>query len=100
VAFEYLSRIEKMVITAIHQARALFAGLAPKVEGVYRWLTAATAGNVHPVVYLNRLSIAAGYGAVFCSLAPEAGRRRKNSGIRVSHDNASAAGRQALLYSG
>jgi len=100
VAFEYLRRIEQMVITAIHRAKALFAAVAPKVGGVYRWLISATADETRRLVTLNRKSIAAGYGAVFCSLAPRAGRQRKSSGIAISHDNASAAGRRGFLHSG
>ena len=100
VAFEYLRRIERMVITAIQRAKALFADLAPQVGGVYRWLIAATADETRRLVTLNRKSIAVGYGAVFCSLAPRAGRRRKSSGIAISHDNTSAAGRRGFLHSG
>ena len=87
-------------MTAIHRARALFAGLAPEVAGVYRWLAAATAGHPHPLVTLNGMSIVAGYGAMFCSLVAGAGRRRKSSGITVSHNKASAAERKAFLHSG
>jgi len=100
VAAEYLRRIEHMIIAAIHRAKALFADLAPRVGGVYRWLIAAAVEETRPLVTLNAKSIAAGYGAVFCALAPGAGRRRKSSGVAISHNSASAAGEEAFLHSG
>jgi hypothetical protein len=100
VAVEYLRRIEHMILAAIHRAKALFADLAPRVGGVYRWLIAAAAEEPRPLVTLNGKSIAAGYGAVFCSLAPGTGRRRKSSGITISHNSATAAERSGFLHSG
>ena len=100
IADEYLRRIERMIIAAIQQAKALFADLAPQVGGAYRWLAAATGGRLHPLVLLNRISIAAGCGAVFCSLAREAGRGPQSSGIKLSHNNASPDRRSAFLHSG
>jgi len=89
-----------MIITAIQRAKALLTDLAPEVGGAYRWLAAATAGHALPLVVLNRMSVAAGFGAVCCSLAAGAGRRRESSGIKVSHNSASTAGRTAFLHSG
>jgi hypothetical protein len=49
---------------------------------------------------LNRWGIALGFGAIFCCLAVGAGRQRNISGIRSSHDNASAGRAPPLLHSG
>ena len=102
VGVEYLRRIEQMIIAAIQRAKALFGDLAPGVGEVYRWLVAAAgaSGETRSVVTLNAMSIAAGYGAVFCSLAPQAGRLRKSSAIRLSHNTASAGSARVFLHSG
>jgi hypothetical protein len=97
---ESLRRIEKLIYTAIHRAKALFGDLAVQIGEVYHWLKEATAGDPRPIVVLNRRSIALGYGAVFCSLAVGAGRQTHISGIRSSHDNASAGRAPPLLHSG
>jgi hypothetical protein len=96
----YLRRIEKLIRTAIHRAKALFGDLACEIGEAYRWLQEATAGDSRPIVVLNRRSIALGYGAVFCSLAVGAGRRRSISGIRASHENASAGIGVPPIHSG
>lgn len=96
----YLRRIEKLIHTAIHRAKALFGSLASQIGEPYRWLLAATAGDSRPVVMLNRRTIASGYGAVFCCLAVGAGRRSRSSGIKISHDNATAGAGLLLLHSG
>ena len=96
----YLRRLEKLIRIAIHRAKALFPDLAPQVGEAYRWVKDATGGHNRPIIVLNARSIALGYGAVFCSLAVGAGRRMHSSGIRCSHDNASAAGDPPLLHSG
>lgn len=100
VSEEYLRRIEKLIHTGIHRAKALFTHLVPQVGEAYRWLKEATGGHNRPIIVLNARSIALGFGAVFCSLAVGAGRRTRNSGIRVSHDSTSAAVAPALLHSG
>jgi hypothetical protein len=96
----YLRRIEKLIHTAIHRAKALFWDLASQIGETYRWLKEATAGDPRPIIGLNVRSIALGYGAVFCSLAVGAGRRTRISGIRFSHDNASAGIGAPLINSG
>lgn len=100
VTAEYLRRIERMIITAIKRAKALFADRAVQVGEVYCWLVAAASDEVRPLATLNAMSIAAGYGAVFCSLAARAGRRRESSGIAISHNSASAGRRSRFLHSG
>ncbi len=95
-----LRRLEKLIHTAIHRAKALFCELAVPIGEAYRWLKEATVGDPRPIVLLNRRSIALGYGAVFCSLARGAGRRGRISGIRSSHDNASAGIGPPLIHSG
>ncbi|MFW5806240.1 MAG: hypothetical protein ACOCWU_01100 [Spirochaetota bacterium] len=60
VAAEYLRRIERMIITVIERAKALFADLAPQVGGVYRWLVVATAEEMRPLVTLNAMSVTSG----------------------------------------
>jgi hypothetical protein len=69
----YLRRIEKLIRTAIHRAKALFGALASQIGEPYRWLREVTAGDLHPVRTLNQRSIFLGYGAIFCSLAGGAG---------------------------
>ena len=96
----YLRRIEKLIHTAIHRAKALFGDLASHIGEAYRWLKEATADDLRPIVLLNRRSIALGYGAVFCSLAGGVGRRMHISGIRSSHDNASAGIGVPFIHSG
>jgi len=95
-----LRRIEKLIYTAIQRAKVLFGDLAVQIGEVYHWLKEATAGDPRPIIVLNACSIALGYGAVFCSLAVGAGRRRRNSGIRFSHDNTSAGIGTPLIHSG
>lgn len=97
---ESLRRIEKLIHTAIHQAKALFSDLASEIGEAYRWVKEATAGDPRPIICLNARSIALGYGAVFCSLAIGAGRQTRISGIRFSHDNASAGFGAPLIHSG
>lgn len=96
----YLRRIEKLIHTAIHRAKALFSTLVTHIGEPYRWLQEVTAGDPHPVGVLNRRSISLGYGAIFCALAGGAGRRMHSSGIRSSHDNASVVRGRPLLHSG
>lgn len=96
----YLRRIEKLIRTAIHRAKALLGDLASDIGEAYRWLKEATAGDPRPITMLNARSISLGYGAVFCSLAVGAGQRRGISGIRSSHDNASAGIGMPLIHSG
>ena len=100
VAVEYLRRIERMILTAIHRAKALFGEIPVHTREPYRWLRALTLGALHPIVVLNRRSTDNGYGALFCCLTADAGRRRGSAGIRTSHHNPSAAGIGPLLHSG
>lgn len=97
---EYLPRLEKLIRTAIHRAKALFCDLASQIGEAYRWLKEATAGDPRPIIGLNARSIALGYGAVFCSLAVGAGWRTRISGIRSSHDNTSAGIGMPFIHSG
>ena len=87
---DYLRSLERRILAGIHRAKALFLargdhGLAP-----WDWLIDAAGGSAHPVYRLNRLSIASGWGAVFCALASGAGRRNTKAGTGSSHDIASA----------
>jgi len=100
VPADSLRRIEKLIHTAIHRAKALFDDLVSQIGEAYRWLQETTAGDPRPIVLLNRRSTALGYGAVFCSLPRGTGRRRHISGIRFSHDNTSAGIGAPLIHSG
>jgi hypothetical protein len=87
---DYLRSLEKRILTGIHRAKALFLHQAGHRMSPWEWLIDAVGRSAHPVHRLNTLSIAAGWGAVFCALAPGAGRRTTKAGTSVSHDISSA----------
>lgn len=95
----YARFLERRVLIAIHQAKALFPQHGDHSLPPYRWLIGA-AGAERPVYTLNRLSIDRGWGAVFCSLAVGAGRRAKTAGRSGSHDTRTAGNPTALVDSG
>lgn len=86
----YLRSLERRILAGIHQAKALFPSRGNHRLPPWQWLIDAAGGSAHPVYRLNRLGIAAGWGAVFCALAPGAGRRITKAGTGRSHDFTSA----------
>ena len=87
---DYLRSLERRILAGIHQAKALFLSRGDHRLPPWQWLIDAAGGFAHPVYRINRLSIDAGWGAVFCALAPGAGGRTTKAGTGGSHDLASA----------
>ncbi|SIR02892.1 hypothetical protein SAMN05920897_12613, partial [Alkalispirochaeta americana] len=88
---DYLRSLERRLLAGIHRAKALFLARGDHGLPPWRWLIdAAGGGSTHPVYRINRLSIAAGWGAVFCALDPGAGQRDSKAGAGSSHDISSA----------
>lgn len=87
---DYLRSLERRILVGIHQAKALFPSRGDHGLPPWQWLIDAAGGSAHPVSRINRLSIAAGWGAVFCALAPGGGGRTTKAGTGGSHDCASA----------
>lgn len=87
---DYLRSLERRIVTGIHQAKALFPDRGGRGRSPWQWLLDAAGGVARPTYRLNTRSIAAGWGAVFCSLAPCASRRTTKAGTGSSHDISSA----------
>jgi hypothetical protein len=87
-------------LEGIHQAKALFPDWGDHSSSAWQWLIGASGGSARPVYALNRLSIGAGWGAIFCSLAAGAGRRAGNTGRGGSHDTGTATVRSTPIDSG
>lgn len=87
---EYVRSIERRLIRGIHQAKALFPDLGDHRLHTWDWLLHATGEATHPVYRLNTLSIAAGWGAVFCALTPVSRYWNRKPGRGFSHKKASA----------
>ena len=87
---DYLRSLERRILTGIHRAKALLPGVGDHHLPAWQWLIEAAGTGDHPAYTLNTLSIAAGWGAVFCSLTPGAGRRTTKAGTSRSHDISSA----------
>ena len=87
---DYLRSLERRILAGIHRAKALFPDRGDHSLALWQWLLDAAGGVTRPAYRLNTLSIAAGWGAVFCSLTPGAGRRDTKSGTGSSHDISSA----------
>lgn len=87
---DYLRSIERRLLTGIHKAKALFPDRGDHTLSAWQWLIDVAEGSAHPVYRLNTLSTVAGWGAIFCALAAEAGRRSSKAGPGISHNIASA----------
>lgn len=87
---DYLRCLERRLLAGIHRTKALFPDWGNHGLPAWQWLIDAAGGTAHPVYRLNRLSVAAGWGAVFCALAADAGRRTTKAGTGGSHDISSA----------
>jgi hypothetical protein len=87
---DYLRSLERRIVAGIHRAKALFLDRGDHRLSPWQWLNDVAERSGHPVYRLNRLSIAAGWGAVFCALAPGTGRRCIKAGTGNSHDIPSA----------
>ena len=87
---DFLRSLERRILSAIQRGKALFFNSGDHKLSAYEWLIDVTGRSVHPVYRLNRLSIAAGWGAVFCALTPGAGRRNWKAGTGSSHNKPSA----------
>lgn len=87
---DYLRSLERRILAGIHRAKALFLEWGDHRLPPWQWLIDAAERSAHPVYRLNRLSIAAGWGAIFCALASGAGLRTTKAGAGSSHDIASA----------
>lgn len=97
---EYVRSLERRLIRGIHQAKALFPDLGDHRLHTWDWLIHATGETTQPVFRLNTLSIAAGWGAVFCALTPVSGYRNGKSGRGVSHDRTTARRPEGPIDSG
>ncbi|TVR75475.1 MAG: hypothetical protein EA427_00190 [Spirochaetaceae bacterium] len=78
------------MLAGVHRAKALFLDRGDHRLTPWQWLIDMGDGSARPVYRLNRLSTIAGWGAVFCALAPDAGRRNTKAGGGSSHDIPSA----------
>jgi len=87
---DYLRSLERRILAGIRQAKVLFPDRGDHRLHGWKWLLDAAGSVPRPVYRLNTLGIAAGWGAVFCALAPGAGRHTTKAGIGSSHDIASA----------
>jgi hypothetical protein len=97
---EYLRSLERRLVAGVHQARALFPERESHGPGPWRRLIDMSGTHLRPIFELNRSSIAAGWGAVFCSLTLGAGRRLEKPGRRSSHNKHSARSRKGFIDSG
>jgi hypothetical protein len=88
---DFLRSLERRILVGIHRAKALFPDRGDHRLSPWKWLIDVAESSAHPVYRLNRLSIAAGWGAVFCSLTAVAGRRADIQGMVGSHEIPTAA---------
>ena len=87
---DHLRSLQRRCVKAIRQAKALFPQEGDHSLPHWQWPQSVTGGKFHPVYRLNSISIAAGWGAIFCALAAGAGGRTSRSGTAGSHDRHSA----------
>jgi hypothetical protein len=96
---DYPRSLERRILTGIHQAKALFPDRGDHRVPPWQWLI-EVAGSTRPAYTINRMSIAAGWGAVFCALSSGTGCHDRRTGTGGSHDRPSAGTEPQPIDSG